>query len=261
MIGKAGVSYPHPCRRRHVRLCPAATGLGPSCLGRGQSSRSLGAGVDPGYPFQNEGPLDGLGAALLFGFFGLATLGVAGKAFWTLALAPLDLASLPRGMRGIDGILLVLVGLFSGIVLTLFLAAQFRGIPGGLALHLVVAGIAVVAAVPALRLPFRLRCLTVAALATAAFLTLAGGLFYHQLLLSRAEFIRPEDSRCLRTPDGSAPTTDQLRLLTMPEARFRRPNLVLTVMTDNGPKDFRWSYRSFAFRTYDSYYGGPCPAS
>jgi hypothetical protein len=52
-----------------------------------------------------------------------------------------------------------------------------------------------------------------------------------------------------------------LRLLTLPKALGRRPNLVLTVMTDGGQRDFRWSYRSFNFRTYDSYAGGPCPAS
>jgi hypothetical protein len=211
-------------------------------------------------PFQNQGPFDGLGSLLLSWLFGFATLGVAARGFWTLARAPLDLASLSRGMRGPDSVLAVLYGLFAGVVLTLFLATEFRGTAGGLALHIAVTGIAGVAALAALRLPFRLRCLTVAALATVACLTLVGGLSYPKLILAKAEFIRPGDPRCLRTPDGNAPTTDQMRLLTLPEAQGRRPNLVLTVMTGNGPQDFRWSYRSFGFRTYDSYAGGPCPS-
>jgi hypothetical protein len=211
-------------------------------------------------PFQNQGPFDGFGSLLLSWLFLSATLGLAARAFWTLAQAPLDWASLSHGMRGPDGVLAVLYGLFMGVVLTLLLATELRGMSGGVALHFAIAGIAAVAALTALRLPFRLRCLTVAALATVACLTMVGGLSYPRLILSKAEFIRPENPRCLRTPDGSAPTLDQLRLLTLPEARSRRPNLVLTVMTENGPKDFRWSYRSFAFRTYDSYEGGPCPS-
>lgn len=216
--------------------------------------------LSPVTPLQNEGPFDGLGNVLLWWIFGFASLGVAGRAFWTLALAPLDPASLSRGMRVPDGALATLYGLFGGVALTLFLATEFRGMTGGLTLHFAVAGSAAIAALAALRLPFRLRCLTVAALATVVCLTLVGGIFYPRLILSKADFIRPGDPRCLRTPDGGAPSTDQMRLLTLPEAQGRRPNLVLTVMTENGPQEFRWSYRSFAFRTYDSYNGGPCPS-
>lgn len=215
--------------------------------------------LTPVTPFQNEGPLDGLASASLYWLFGLATLGVAARAFWTLAQAPLDPKSLSHGMHETDSVLAALHGLVAGAMLTLVLAVEFRGLAGGLALHSAVAVAAVVGGMVALHLPLGIRSFAVAALATVACLTIAGGLFYPKLILTRAEFIRPEDPRCLRTPDGSAPTTDQLRLLTLPEARARRPNLVLTVMTEDGPEDFRWSYRSFAFRTYDSYDGGPCP--
>jgi hypothetical protein len=216
--------------------------------------------LSPITPFQDQGPLDGLGSAVLGWFFLLATLGVVGKLFWTLAKAQLDLAELLKDMRGADRILAGFLGLFSGLVLTLNLAVEFRGFPGGLALHLAVASLALIASAVALRLPFLLRCVAVPALATVAILTLAGGFAYPELILSRADFIQPGAKRCLRIPEGNAPTIDQLRLLTLPKAEARRPNLVLTVMTDNGPKDFRWSYRSFAFRTYGSYEGGPCPS-
>jgi hypothetical protein len=125
---------------------------------------------------------------------------------------------------------------------------------------LALSALAAVTAIAAIRLPGRVQYLTVAMLATLACLTLAGGTLYPRLILAKAESIQPDAPRCIRTPDGTPPMTDQLRLLTLPDAQFRRPNLVLTVMTDRGPKDFRWSYRSFAFRTYDSYDGGPCPA-
>ena len=216
--------------------------------------------LSPITPFQNEGPLDGLGSTAFGWFFTLATLGVVGKVFWTLAKAPLDRAELMKDMRGVDGILAGFLGLFSGLTLTLGLAIEFRGFPGGLAFHLAVASLALIASAAAVRLPYLLRCLAVPALGTVSALTLAGGFAYPELILSRADFILPEAKRCLRIPEGSAPTIDQLRLLTLPKAQARRPNLVLTVMTDNGPKDFRWSYRSFAFRTYDSYDGGPCPS-
>jgi hypothetical protein len=215
----------------------------------------------PVTPFQIEGPLDGLANAFVYWFFDLATLGVAGRAFWTLAQAPLDRASLSRGMREPDGVVSLLYGLVAGTVFILFIATAFRGMSGGLALHFAVAGCAAVGAVAALFLPLRMRVFTIAALATVACLAVAGGLYYPKLILTRADLILPEAQRCLRTPDGIEPTTDQLRLLTLPEARPRHPNLVLTVLTENGPKNFRWSYRSFGFRTYDSYADSPCLAS
>lgn len=211
-------------------------------------------------PWQNQGPFDGAGSLLLSWLFVFATLGVAAKAFWTLAQKPLDRASLTRGMEGPDSVLAILYGGVAGTILTLVLAAEFRGMTGGMSLHVAVAGVAAVAALGALRLPLRLRSLTVAALVTVAGLTMVGGLSYPSLILSKTEIILPGAPRCLRTPDGTPPTIDQMRLLTLPKAEGRRPNLVLTVMTQNGQRDFRWSYRSFGFRTYDSYAGGPCPS-
>jgi hypothetical protein len=217
--------------------------------------------LHPVTPFQSQGPFDGLQDVLVLWILGFATLGVAARAFWTLARAPLDWSSLWKDMWAPDCILAALYGLVAGIGATLLLAAGLRGLPGGLALHLGVAGLASVGAYAAMRLPLRPRFLAVTALATILCMTLVGGVAYPRLIHARAEVIQPGSPRCLRTPEGIAPTPDQLRLLTLPKALGRRPNLVLTVITDGGQRDFRWSYRSFNFRTYDSYAGGPCPAS
>jgi hypothetical protein len=217
--------------------------------------------LHPETPFQSQGPFDGLQDVLVLWVLGFATIGVAARAFWTLALAPLDWSSLARDMLVPDCILAVLYGLIAGLGATLLLAAGLRGLPGGLALHLGVAAPVAVTAYGAMRLPLRPRCLAVTACATVLCLTLVGGVAYPQLILSNAEAILPGSPRCLRTPEGAAPTTDQLRLLTLPQAQGRRPNLVLTVMTDGGQRDFRWSYRFLGFRSYDSYAGGTCPAS
>lgn len=211
-------------------------------------------------PFQNEGAFDGLQDVLLWWVFGFATLGVAARAFWTMARAPLDRAALSRDLLLPDCILASAYGLLTGLVATLLLAAGLRGYPGGLALHLAVAGLASVGVHAAMRLPMLPRCLTVTAFATLLCLTLVGAVAYPRIILSRADMILPGVSRCLRTPEGRAPTTDQLRLLTLPKAEGRRPNLVLTVMTEGGQRDYRWSYRSNGFRNYGSYSGGPCPS-
>ncbi len=216
--------------------------------------------LHPITPFQNQGPLDGLQEVTLIWVFVFATLGFAARAFWTLAQAPFDWASLSRGMLIPDCILAMLYGLFAGMVATLLLATALRGLSGGLALHFAVADLTAVAAYAAIHFPIRPRCLTVTAMSTLLCLSLLGGVGYPQMIHAKAQIIQPGAPRCLRTPDGTAPTTDQLRLLTLPKAEGRRPNLVLTVMTQSGPQDFRWSYRSFAFRTYDSYAGGPCPS-
>jgi hypothetical protein len=217
--------------------------------------------LTPITPFQYAGPFDGLQGVLLGWVFGFATLGFAARAFWTLAKGPLDWSALSRDMQVPDCILATAYGLLAGLVATLLLAAGLRGFSGGLALHLAVAGLASIAVYAAMRLPILPRCLTVTAFATLLCLTLVGAVAYPQIILSRAETILPGASRCLRTPEGRVPTTDELRLLTLPKAEGRRPNLVLTVMTDGGLRDYRWSYRSNGFRSYDSYDGGPCPAS
>jgi uncharacterized membrane protein (UPF0136 family) len=218
--------------------------------------------VTPDTPLQNQGPFDGTVAVLFAGIFILVSLGVGARAFWALAnggslhMKPPANSSLYRT----DCLIAAFSGLVAGTVLTLLVASGLRGMAGGLNLHLAVSAIAAMAAIVAIRLPGRTRPMAATTLATLACLTLAGGTLYPGLILAKAQIIQPDAPRCLRTPEGIAPTTDQLRLLTLPRAQPRRPNLVLTIVTDRGPQDFRWSYRSFAFRTYDSYNGGACPA-
>lgn len=215
----------------------------------------------PELPSDAHAPFEGFLAATLLWFFVLASLGVGSRVFWALATEQsLGLGPPVDSMiYRTDCLIAALFGLSAGAIATLHLAVDLRGTSGGLALHLAIATVAAAAARAAFRLPGRLRPLIYTALVTVAGLALAGGTLYPRLILSSAEVILPDAPRCLRTPDGTAPTIDQLRLLTLPEARPHRPNLVLTVMTNNGPEDFRWSYRSFAFRSYGSYDGGPCP--
>jgi hypothetical protein len=213
-------------------------------------------------PWQNEGPFDGLGTAILLWLTVLASLGVGARVFWALASGQnLHLAPPPTSMLyRADCMLAALAGLAAGSIATLLLAVGMRGFAGGVALHLAVFAASAALAISALRLPGRLRPLAVTALTTVAGLILAGSTLYPTLIQSKAEIIQPGAPRCIRTPDGSAPEANQFLLLTLPLAQPRRPNLVLTVMTESGPEDFRWSYRSHAFRSYDSYQGGPCPS-
>lgn len=213
-------------------------------------------------PFQNEGPLDGLADAAAIWVLVIAALGVGARVFWALAnarslqLAPPAASMLFRA----DCLLAGGAGIAAGSIATLLLAVAMRGEAGGLSVHLGIAALAALSALAAVRLRGRVRPMAVTALATLAVLTLAGGTHYPSLIQAKAGIIQPGAPRCLRTPQGTAPSLDQLRLLTLPLAQPRRPNLVLTVMTRHGQEDFRWSYRSFAFRTFGSYNGGPCPS-
>lgn len=215
----------------------------------------------PETPLQNQGPFDDLAEAMIGWLLVLASIGVGARVFWALAnarslhLAPAANSTLYRA----DCLLAAFLGIAAATIATLLLAVALRGSGGGLPLHLAITALASVLVVGSIRLPGRGRPLAVATFLTLACLTFAGATLYPLLILSRAEIIQPGAPRCIRTPDGTTPTTDQLRLLTLPEARPLRPNLVLTVLTENGAEDFRWSYRSSAFRTYDSYSGGPCP--
>lgn len=215
----------------------------------------------PELPSDAHAPLDGLVTVGLLWLFVLASLGVGVRVFWDLATERSLQLSPPADsmIYRTDCLIAALLGLAAGTVATLLLAVGMRGAASGLKLHLGVAATAALLAVASCLLHGRVRPLAVAAFAILAILTLAGGTVYPSLIQSKAEIIQSGAPRCIRTPDGTAPAIDQLRLLTLPMAQPRRPNLVLTVMTERGQEDFRWSYRSFAFRSYGSYSGGPCP--
>ncbi len=215
----------------------------------------------PVTPWQYQGPFSDLKAAFMLWFLALAALGVAIRVSSALAIGSSLHLKPPRNtvLSRTDRLLAACIGVTAGTAGTLALATALRGWAGGLSLHLGIAALMAAICLPALRLAGPARAFSVALLVTATSLTLAGGYLYPRLVLSQAERILPGAPRCLRTPDGMAPTMDQMRLLTLPRARPRHPNLVLTVMGPSGPESFRWSYRSFAFRSYDSYGGGPCP--
>lgn len=163
--------------------------------------------------------------------------------------------------RAVDLVLSVLAGLLAATLATLFLASALRGSTGGLPLHLALsAGAATLAGIALWLTRGVLRTGLAATLATMAVLILWGGLAYpDHILASARQKIVPDAPRCLRT-GPRAPLPDELRLLTLPQAMPFNPGLILTVMTDRGPRHFRWSYRSVAFRSYESYPHGACPA-
>lgn len=214
----------------------------------------------PVTPWQYEGLFAGLGHYLAVWLLGLASVGLVVRGMWAKVNRE-DTPDSDRALRGLDAVLASLFGLWAGCLVTLLLAAAFRGLSGGLGLHIAVSVAAFLAVAAAGRLPMPLKPLAISGLVTLACLTLAGGITYPHLIAEQAKLIRPDAQRCLRTPDGTAPTTDQLRLLTLPKAHPLRPNLILTIESDRNPRYFRWSYRALAFMPYDSYDGGPCPKS
>lgn len=214
----------------------------------------------PKIPMRDMGSFDGMEVA----FVGMILVPILGGIGLRAALATFiwpiqrhDSAELRRA----DQLLALAAGGLAGTVATLFLAATLRGQSGGLGLHVVLAAAAAgVAGVVLWRLPMVLPRLFLASMAaTMAALILWGGLAYPALIRSEMARISPEFVRCLRTGDR-APSEDEFRLLTLPMATFRNPNLILTVMRPEGPRHFRWSYRSLGFRSYASYPHGNCPA-
>jgi hypothetical protein len=200
-----------------------------------------------------EMALAALGVAALTGaFLRLMLTAIRGNPVWGDADASGPLHWFDRALSILGGVLL-------GTVATLFLAVTMRGTSGGLATHLIVGATSLGFAVLALRLRGHLRAVVVTTALTLATMTILGGLTYPSLISARAEAVLPSLPRCLRA-GNEQPTTDQMRLLTLPLAQPRMPSLILTVMADDGPRHFRWSYRSFGFRTYTSYPHGPCPA-
>lgn len=211
----------------------------------------------PIIPWQYEGLFAGLGYYLAVWLLGLASVGIVVRGLRTKAEEG-ETPESKRALQGIDAVLAALFGLWAGCMVTLLLAATLRGLSGGLGLHLAVSVAAFLTLAVARRFPMPLKPFAISGLLTLGCLTMAGGIFYPRLITEQAKLVGPNTSRCLRTPDGNAPTIDELRLLTLPDARPFRPSLILTIASDRDPRYFRWSYRALAFMPYDSYDGGPC---
>jgi ZIP family zinc transporter len=160
-----------------------------------------------------------------------------------------------------DPVLAAVAGLCVGPFLTLALALALRGAPGGTALHLATAALAMALAVLALRRTRGLlRPFTTAALAVLAAAALLGALRWPALIEARAAEAAGGAPFCLRSGDRLA-RPEETMLLTLPRGRPGSPGLILTVETAEGPRHHRWSYRASAFVTYGTYARGPCPLS
>lgn len=163
-------------------------------------------------------------------------------------------------LRWLDLLIAAIGGLCGGMFLTLALAVALRGFPGGLTLHVAVAIISAVGCIASVRyLEGIVRTAVVPTLALTTGLTLLGGVWYPQLIASRAADVNPNLPRCLRAVDVPA-DLDETRLLTLPLGQPGGPGLILTIMTPQGAQHFRWSYRLLAFTPYGAYRHGGCPA-
>ena len=162
-------------------------------------------------------------------------------------------------LRWLDLCIAAIAGLCAGLLLTLALAVALRGFPGGLTLHLAVATLAAAGTIASLRyLKGTVRAAIAPALLLIAGLTLLGGFFYPQLIVSKMAEIESNLPRCLRAVDRPA-NSDETRLLTLPLGQPGGPGLILTVMDPRGAQHFRWSYRLLTFTPFEGYRYGGCP--
>lgn len=154
-------------------------------------------------------------------------------------------------LTAFDACLRFSISVLAGCLIFFSVALTFESTNAGLALHLLVAGIAV-ALVFALRLlRKRWSALLMGAGLTVAGLALDGGLRYPDLILTEANRVRPGQPRCLMLSDDLiAPTSRQdLMALTLSKSDTALSSVILLVQGDGGPRLFRWSFRARAFVT------------
>ncbi|MGA0540232.1 hypothetical protein [Neotabrizicola sp. VNH66] len=162
-------------------------------------------------------------------------------------------------MRATDQVIACLLGISSGLFLSLFGALTLRGAQGGLTLHLSVSGVAALAAVWVCRnVSGHARLAARAALSIVAVLALLGGTVWPSMIRAQADAIMPGPPRCLRALDRLA-IKNETMLLTLPPGISRSPGLILTVMAEDGARHFRWSYRANQFVRFEAYRFGDCP--
>lgn len=216
--------------------------------------------MTPVTPLSEEGVLDFVGPILLFALLGTATLALGAR--WILELV-LSFSTSEyadhRDAWSFDYVLACIAGFCTGLGLPLALAVMTRGAPGGLALHLVVAGAAALLIIPAWRtLSGLARPFTVTLLAVFTFRIISGALMWPDMV-DRAALDRSAGAPfCLRSAEGAVTTAEKM-LLTMPSSAGAWPGLVLTVMTPRGPVHARWSLRGKQFVTLSFRDFGPCP--
>lgn len=216
--------------------------------------------MTPVTPLSEEGVLDFVGPILLFALLGTATLALGAR--WVLELV-LSFSTSEyadhRDAWSFDYVLACIAGFCTGLCLPLALAVMTRGAPGGLALHLVVAGAAALLIIPAWRtLSGLARPFTVTLLAVFTFRIISGALMWPDMVDRDALDRSAGAPFCLRSAEGPVTVAEKM-LLTMPAAAGAWPGLVLTVMTPRGPEHARWSLRGKRFVTLSLRDFGPCP--
>lgn len=216
--------------------------------------------MTPVTPLSEEGVLDFVGPILLFALLGTATLALGAR--WVLELV-LSFSTSEyadhRDAWSFDYVLACIAGFCTGLCLPLALAVMTRGAPGGLALHLVVAGAAALLIIPAWRtLSGLARPFTVTLLAVFTFRIISGALMWPDMVDRDALDRSAGAPFCLRSAEGPVTVAEKM-LLTMPASAGAWPGLVLTVMTPRGPEHARWSLRGKRFVTLSLRDFGPCP--
>jgi hypothetical protein len=216
--------------------------------------------MTPVTPLSEEGVLDFVGPILLFALLGTTMLALGAR--WVLELV-LSFSTSEyadhRDAWSFDYVLACIAGFCTGLCLPLALAVMTRGAPGGLALHLVVAGAAALLIIPAWRtLSGLARPFTVTLLAVFTFRIISGALMWPDMVDRDALDRSAGAPFCLRSAEGPVTVAEKM-LLTMPAAAGAWPGLVLTVMTPRGPEHARWSLRGKRFVTLSLRDFGPCP--
>lgn len=215
--------------------------------------------MTPVTPLSEEGGFDSVGPILLFALLGTPTFAIAAR--WLLGLVRPSSSSenADRNTWSFDRVLACIAGFCLGLGLPLALAVMTRGAPGGLALHMVVAGAAALLIIPAWRtLSGLARPFTVTLLAVFTFRIISGALMWPDMV-DRAALDRSAGAPfCLRSAEGPVTMAEKM-LLTMPASAGAWPGLVLTVMTPRGPQHARWSLRGKRFVTLSLRDFGPCP--
>jgi hypothetical protein len=216
--------------------------------------------MTPVTPLSEEGVLDFVGPILLFALLGTTMLALGAR--WVIELV-LSFSTSEyadhRDAWSFDYVLACIAGFCTGLGMPLALAVMTRGAPGGLALHMVVAGAAALLIIPAWRtLSGLARPFTVTLLAVFTFRIISGALIWPDMVDRDALDRSAGAPFCLRSAEGPVTVAEKM-LLTMPASAGAWPGLVLTVMTPRGPEHARWSLRGKRFVTLSLRDFGPCP--
>lgn len=201
-------------------------------------------------------------AVMLITLLGAALRWIIARFFWPLLQAPPQLSWIEaHSLRTADQLIACVLGIGAGLFLSLGVALMLRGAHGGLTLHLFVFGIAILAAVWVFyNFVGQAGLAAGTALIILAALAILGGTVGPSMIAAQADRVMPGLPRCLRALGRPAADYETM-LLTLPQGRRGSPGLILTVMSKNQARHFRWSYRANRFVRFEAYMFGACPSS